>query len=216
MVCCPVVTAIWSATAKTPEGFFDKIYLNTKVAGARGQCAGIKATLEGVSTPRRSISVALISIGRRPNAQNLASSTRKFTSRGFIRIDRQQRTDDPTSLRSATSPANRCCAHKAAREAKVAVEAIAGEPAEFDSVAIPAVVFTDPEIAWCGLTETQAKAEGRERSASRSPGPRPVGAQTLGRTGLTKLIYDPETERVLGVASSASGAGELIAEGARR
>ena len=105
-------------------------------------------------------------------------------------------------------------AHKATHEGKVAVEAIAGEPAAFDSRAIPAVVFTDPEIAWCGLTETEAQRQQREVKVVRFPWAASGRAATLGRTeGLTKLVTEPETERVLGVGIVGSGAGELIAEG---
>lgn len=105
-------------------------------------------------------------------------------------------------------------AHKATREAKVAVETILGEPAEFDNVAIPAVVFTDPEVAWCGLTETQAKDQKRNVEVVRFPWAASGRAQTLGRAeGLTKLIVDPANQRILGVGIVGPGAGELIAEG---
>ena len=106
-------------------------------------------------------------------------------------------------------------AHKASKEAKVAAEVIAGEPAEFDSVAIPAVVFTDPEVAWCGLTETEAKAEGREVEVAKFPWAASGRALTLDRTeGLTKLIVEPGSERILGVGMVGPGAGDMIAEGA--
>lgn len=105
-------------------------------------------------------------------------------------------------------------AHKATREAKVAVEALLGEPAEFDNIAIPAVVFTDPELAWCGLTEAEAKTQGREVNVVRFPWAASGRAQTLARTeGLTKVIFDPESQRVLGVGIVGAGAGEMIAEG---
>ena len=105
-------------------------------------------------------------------------------------------------------------AHKAAREGKVAAEVVAGEPAEFDSRAIPAVVFTDPEVAWCGLTETQAEARIARSRCGASDGPRPAGRTRSDGEGLTKLIVDGRTERVLGVGVVGPGAGELIAEGA--
>ena len=105
-------------------------------------------------------------------------------------------------------------AHKASREARVAVEALAGEPAAFDVIAIPAGVFTDPEVACCGLTENEAKAAGRDVKIVRFPWAASGRAITLGRTdGLTKILFDPETERVLGVGIVGPGAGELIAEG---
>ena len=106
-------------------------------------------------------------------------------------------------------------AHRAMRQGKVAGEAIAGRPAEFDNVVVPAVVFTDPEVAWCGLTEHQAQAAGRAVKVARFPWAASGRAATLGRPdGLTKLVVDPETSRVLGVGIVGPGAGELIAEGA--
>jgi dihydrolipoamide dehydrogenase len=104
-------------------------------------------------------------------------------------------------------------AHKATREAKVAIETLAGEPAEFDNIAIPAVVFTDPELAWCGLTENEAKAAGIDVLVTKFPWAASGRAQTLGRTeGLTKLLLEPKTERILGVGIVGPGAGEMIAE----
>jgi dihydrolipoamide dehydrogenase len=105
-------------------------------------------------------------------------------------------------------------AHKASHEARTAVEAIAGHKAVFEPRTIPAVVFTDPELAWCGLTETQAKAEGRSVQIARFPWAASGRAMTLDRpAGVTKLIVDPESEQILGVGIAGSGAGELIAEG---
>ena len=124
------------------------------------------------------------------------------------------RAADPAILAVGDVAGEPMLAHKATREAKVAVEALAGEPAEFDNVAIPAVVFTDPEIAWCGLTETDAKAAGTEVQTVRFPWAASGRATTLGRTeGLTKLIFDPKTKQVLGVGIVGPGAGELIGEG---
>lgn len=106
-------------------------------------------------------------------------------------------------------------AHKASKEGKVAAEVIAGHPAEFDNIAIPAVIFTDPEIAWCGLSENAAKAENREVTIFRFPWAASGRALTLDRPeGMTKLVVDPKTERILGVGIVGAGAGELIAEGA--
>jgi dihydrolipoamide dehydrogenase len=130
-----------------------------------------------------------------------------------VKIDKNQRTADPKLLAIGDVAGEPMLAHKATREAKVAVETIAGEPAQFDNLAIPAVVFTDPELAWCGLTETEAKADNREVNVSRFPWAASGRAQTLSRTeGLTKLILEPKTERVLGVGIVGPGAGELIAE----
>ena len=105
-------------------------------------------------------------------------------------------------------------AHKATREAKVAIEVLAGEPAAFDNVAIPAVVFTDPEVAWCGITEAEAKSQKLDVKVTRFPWAASGRAQAIGRTeGLTKLIFDKSSQRVLGVGIVGPGAGELIAEG---
>ena len=128
-------------------------------------------------------------------------------------VDEQLRTTDPSILAIGDVVGEPMLAHKATREAKVAVEALAGEPAAFDNVAIPAVVFTDPEIAWCGVTESDAKAAGRDVNVVRFPWAASGRAQTLGRTeGLTKVIFDPQTQRVLGAGIVGPGAGELIAE----
>jgi dihydrolipoamide dehydrogenase len=124
------------------------------------------------------------------------------------------RTADPKILAIGDVAGEPMLAHKATREAKVAVETLLGEPAQFDNIAIPAVVFTDPEVAWCGLTETQAKEQGVEVNVVRFPWAASGRAQAIARTeGITKLIFEPKTDRVLGVGIVGAGAGELIAEG---
>jgi dihydrolipoamide dehydrogenase len=158
----------------------------------------------------------LVSIGRRPNSQNLGlENTRVQTdAKGFVMVDAQRRTADPSIFAIGDVAGEPMLAHKATREAKVVAETLAGEPAAFDNLAIPAVVFTDPEIAWCGMTETQAKAENRDIIVVRFPWGASGRAQSIGRTeGLTKLIIEPKTERVLGVGIVGAGAGELIGEG---
>jgi len=201
---------------KRLEGHFKAIHLNTKVASLTAKRAGIVAELqgEGVETPQ-TFDRVLISIGRRPNSRGLGLENTKaeVDDKGFIKVDRKQRTADPNILAIGDVAGEPMLAHKATREAKVAIEALLGEPAEFDCVAIPAVVFTDPELAWCGLTENQAKAENREVTVVRFPWAASGRAQSLARTeGLTKLIVDPETQRILGVGIVGAGAGELIAE----
>ena len=132
---------------------------------------------------------------------------------GFVECDKQQRTADARIFAIGDVAGEPMLAHKATHEAKVAVEVILGKPAEFDKLAIPAVVFTDPEIAWAGLTEEQAKREGRTYEAAIYPWAASGRAQALGRTeGLTKWLIDPETERVLGCGMVGPGAGELIGE----
>lgn len=198
------------------EGF-EAIYLDTKVTGLKAKDEGIEATLEGEGVePAQMFDRVLVSVGRRPNSGNLGLETTQveLTERGFIKIDKQQRTTDRNILAIGDVAGEPMLAHKATREAHVAVEALAGEPAEFDSIAIPAVVFTDPEVAWCGLTETEAKAAGRDVKVARFPWGASGRAVTLARTeGLTKLLFDPETERLLGMGIVGAGAGELIAEG---
>lgn len=202
---------------KRLANLFAAIHLNTKVESLTATKAGIVAKLQGEGVvPEQTFDRVLVSVGRRPNSRGIGLENTKveIDPKGFVKVDRQFRTSDPHLLAIGDLAGEPMLAHKASREAMVAVEALLGEPASFDNVAIPAVVFTDPEIAWCGLTETQAKAENREISVVRFPWAASGRAQTLGRTeGLTKLIFDPKTERVLGVGIVGVGAGELIAEG---
>ena len=202
---------------KRLDKLFTAIHVNTKVAGLKATEGGIVATLEGegVETPQ-TFDRVLVSVGRIPNGKGigLENTKAKVTDRGFIEVDPQRRTNDPKLMAIGDVAGEPMLAHKATREAKVAVEALLGEPAAFDNIAIPAVVFTDPEVAWCGLTETQAKQEGREVKVVRFPWAASGRAQSIARTdGLTKMLFDPETDRVLGVGIVGAGAGELIAEG---
>lgn len=202
--------------AKRLEGLFKAIHLNTKVASLTAKKTGIVAELqgEGVESPQ-TFDRVLISIGRRPNSRNLGLENTKVQvdEKGFVKVDKKQRTADPNILAIGDVAGEPMLAHKATREAKVAIEALVGEPAEFDNIAIPAVVFTDPELAWCGITEEQAKKEGRNVEVARFPWAASGRAQSLARTeGLTKMIIDPETQRVLGIGIVGAGAGELIAE----
>ena len=133
---------------------------------------------------------------------------------GFIQADAQLRTAEPTIHAIGDVVGQPMLAHKASHEGRTAVEVIAGHKVAFEPQAIPAVVFTDPEIAWCGLTEDEAKRAGRPVSIARFPWAASGRATTLGRDdGVTKLIIDPDTERILGVGIAGPGAGELIAEG---
>ena len=203
--------------AKRLKGIFAAIHLNTKVASLNPTRKGIVAEMEGDGVePQQTFDMVLVSIGRRPNSRGLGLENTKaeIDDHGFVVVDSKQRTADPSILAIGDVAGEPMLAHKATREAKVAVEVLAGEPAEFDNIAIPAVVFTDPEVAWCGVTETQAKDEGIDVKVTRFPWAASGRAQTLGRTeGLTKLLFDPETERILGMGIVGPGAGELIAEG---
>ena len=196
---------------------FQAIHLKTKVASLKATAGGIVAELEGEGVEStQTFDRVLISIGRRPNSRGcgLENTAAEIDDKGFIKIDRNQRTADPNILAIGDVAGEPMLAHKATREAKVAVETLLGQPAEFDNIAIPAVVFTDPELAWCGITESEAKAAGRNVTVVRFPWAASGRAQAISRTeGLTKLIIDPETERVLGVGIVGAGAGEMIAEG---
>lgn len=201
---------------KRLEQQFSKIYLNTKVDGLQATRGGIAVSLSGEGVePKQTFDRVLISIGRRPNSKGfgLEATGIAANEKGFIPVDGQRRTAVPHIFAIGDVAGEPMLAHKATREAKVAVEALLGKPAVFDSVAIPAVVFTDPEVAWCGLQEHEAKAQNREVKVVRYPWAASGRATTLGRNeGLTKLICDPETQRVLGVGIVGVGAGELIAE----
>ena len=199
------------------EKQFEKIWLSTEVLGMESRDEGIAVRMRGQNAPEEQVfDRVLVSVGRWPNSAGIGlEDTRVETDeKGFVRIDAQQRTDDPRIYAIGDVAGEPMLAHKASREAKVAVEAILGHKSQFDNAAIPAVVFTDPELAWCGLTETQARAEKRTVEVARFPWGASGRAQTIGRPeGLTKIIFDPETERVLGVGLVGAGAGELIAEG---
>ena len=194
---------------------FENLYLGTKVAGMTDRGAAIEVAFEGTKTGTESFDRVLVAIGRRPNSGGLGleNTGARIDEQGFIVTDERRYTDDPHLLAIGDVAGQPMLAHKAAHEGKLAVEVLAGEPAVFDKAAIPAVVFTDPEIAWAGLTEEQAKREGREFKVALYPWGASGRATAVGRTdGLTKMIVDPQTERILGVGIVGSGAGELIAE----
>ncbi len=203
--------------SKRLEKLFQSIMLNTTVAQMEDVKDGIKVNLEGdVEEPEQTFEKVLMSVGRKPNSSGLGleNTQVEIDQRGFIRVDEQRRTAEPTIYAIGDVAGEPMLAHKATHEGRVAAEAIAGHKVAYEPHAIPAVVFTDPEVAWCGLTETQAKEEERSIELVRFPWGASGRATTLGRNdGLTKLIIDPDTERILGVGIVGSGAGELIAEG---
>lgn len=196
--------------------FEDRIYLNTKVGSLGDRDDQVEVAYEGpgkFGTER--YDRVLVSVGRRANSRNLGleNTAVQTDERGFIVCDRQQRTADPHIWAIGDVAGEPMLAHKATHEAKTAVEVILGRPAEFDKIAIPAVVFTDPEIAWAGLTEEQAKREARSYEVALYPWAASGRAQALGRTeGFTKWLVDPATSRVLGCGIVGPGASELIAE----
>src|SRR5207245_3404215 len=158
----------------------------------------------------------LVAVGRRPNSgiPGLGRTRVRLDDRGFIIVDEQRRTHEHSIFAIGDVAGEPMLAHKASHEGRVAVEVIAGESVTFAPRAIPAVVFTDPELAWCGLTEAQAAKEGRQVTVAKFPWAASGRAITLDRTeGLTKLVLDPDNQQVLGVGLVGPGAGELIAEG---
>ena len=200
---------------KRLETRFEAIHLKTMVTALVDHKTEIEVIYDGQHAGTERFDRVLVAIGRRPNSQGLGLEKTgvELDKRGFVVIDRQQRTADPHILAIGDVAGEPMLAHKAAHEGKVAAEVLAGEPAEFDKRAIPAVVFTDPEIAWAGLTEDRAKRDKISVEVALYPWAASGRAQALGHTaGLTKLIIDPESERVLGAGLVGSGAGELIAE----
>jgi dihydrolipoamide dehydrogenase len=200
---------------KRLRALFADIMLNTRVEKVAEDAEGIRVTFGGSAGERR-VDRVLVAVGRRPNSRIPGLETTKVTvnTRGFIDTDARRRTGEPNIYAIGDVAGEPMLAHKASHEARVAVEAIAGHKAVFEPAAIPAVVFTDPELAWTGLTEAQAKAEGRDVEIAKFPWGAASRAITVDRPdGLTKLVLDPGTRRVLGVGVVGSGAGELIAEG---
>jgi dihydrolipoamide dehydrogenase len=192
------------------------IHLGTKVVELKPAGEKVEVRVEG---PEQNGTVAfdrvLVSIGRRPvtSGIGLENTKVKVNDRGFVVVDREQRTSDPHILAIGDVAGEPMLAHKASHEGKVAAEVLAGHPAAFEPAAIPAVVFTDPEIAWAGLTAEEAKKTGRAVDVAQYPWQASGRAIAIGRTdGLTKWLVDPASERVLGCGIVGSGAGELISE----
>ena len=203
---------------KKLEKLFESIQLNTTVASLKEEPSGIRATLKGQDgkTTEKVFDRVLMSVGRKPNSEiaGLEKTKVQVNQKGFIQVNEQLQTNDPYIYAIGDVVGEPMLAHKAQHEGRTAVEAIAGHKVAFEPNAIPAVVFTDPEIAWAGLTETQAEKENREVKIAKFPWAASGRAMTVDRTeGLTKLVIDPATERVLGVGIVGAGAGELIAEG---
>ena len=203
---------------KRLEKMFDGILLNTTVKSLKEESGGIRATFEGadVKEKEKVFEKVLVSVGRKPNSEidGLNKTKVKVGPKGFIQVNKQLQTDDPAIYAIGDVVGEPMLAHKASHEGRTAVEAIIGRKVAFEPHAIPAVVFTDPEIAWAGLTETQAKESGREITVAKFPWGASGRAITLDRPeGMTKLIIDPKTERILGVGIVGVGAGDLIAEG---
>ncbi len=203
--------------AKKVENIFASIRLNTQVTGIREVQEGLEVSVRSAEKEEKLIfEKVLIAIGRKPNSSGigLQSTSVEVGEKGFIKVNVERRTSVPHIFAIGDVAGQPMLAHKATHEGLVAAQVAAGRSASFEPQAIPAVVFTDPEIAWCGLTETEAKAQNRKINVSRFPWGASGRALTLDRTdGVTKLITDPETDQILGVAIVGSGAGELISEG---
>jgi dihydrolipoamide dehydrogenase len=195
---------------------FENIYLDTKVAKVEEVKDGIKAHLEGEAPVKDAVfEKVLVAVGRRPNTANCGLDKAGVElERGFIKTDQQRRTNVKHLFAIGDAAGEPMLAHKAAHEGKLAVEVITGEKeAIWDPRAIPAVVFTDPEIAWAGLTETEAKKQNREVRIGLFRWGFSGRATTVGRNdGLTKVLVDPQSDQILGVGLVGAGAGELIAE----
>jgi dihydrolipoamide dehydrogenase len=203
--------------ARFAQKAFKEVRVNTKVLKMATAGKQIKVTTQADKEQREELyDRVLVSVGRIPNCSDLglANTQAKNDDRGFIRTNEQQQTDDPHIYAIGDVTGGVLLAHRAAKQARVAVEAIVGEGSAFSDVIIPAVVYTDPEVAWCGLTETDAKHKGIAVQVAKFLWGASGRALTLDRSdGLTKLIIEPDTERVLGVGIVGAGAGDLISEG---
>ncbi len=207
-----------SFLAKRIERKFDKIMLNSKVLELKeaGNSIVVKIQSADGNISEQSYDYVLMSIGRRPETNGLGLENTKVTvnQRGWINVNEQLQTTDPNIYAIGDIVGEPMLAHKASHEGRVAVEAIAGHKVAFEPKAIPAVVFTDPEIAWAGLTENQAKEKNIKYEVAKFPWAASGRATTLDRSdGVTKLLIDPADQRILGVGICGPGAGELIAEG---
>ncbi|MGQ2966946.1 dihydrolipoyl dehydrogenase [Methylophilus sp.] len=202
---------------KRMEKRFESIMVSTKVAKLEAKADGIHVDFEGANAPKETqiYDRVLVSIGRRPNGKNIGAENAGVAvdDRGFIAVDKQMRTNVPHIFAIGDIVGQPMLAHKATHEAKVAAEVIAGHKVEFVATVIPSVAYTDPEIAWVGLTETEAKAKGIEIDKASFPWAASGRALSIARTeGATKLIFDKETHRVIGAGIVGINAGELLAE----
>jgi len=196
---------------------FKEIRVQTKVAKMATSGKQIKVAFEmDDQTKEEHYDRVLVAVGRTPNSQDLGLENTKVSldEKGFIKVNEKQQTNDPSIYAIGDIAGGVLLAHKATKEGRIAVEVITGEESKMSGTIIPAVVFTDPEVAWCGLTEAEAKEKGIEVKTSKFPWGASGRALSFDRPdGLTKLIVDQETERILGVGIVGHGAAELISEG---
>ncbi len=203
--------------ARKLEGIFDKILLNCAIKSMEEHADRVEVTFEGeAGETQQTFDRVLIAIGRQPHSRDigLENTAVKTDRRGFVIVDEQQRTAEPNVFAIGDVVGGVMLAHKAMYEGKIAADVIAGKPSAFDARAIPAVVYTNPQLAWCGLTEEEARRRGQSVKVSRFPWGASGRAVSMGVSkGLSKVIIDPESERILGVGIVGYQAGELIAEG---
>jgi len=201
--------------ARRCEKLFAAIHLKSKVTNLKESGSAIEASIEGQEA--QSFDRVLVAVGRRAVSDGLGLETTKvkFSERGVISVDERGRTADPYLYAVGDVTGDPMLAHRAMRQGKVAADVIAGRPSAFDNAAVPAVVFTDPEVAWCGVMEAEALRAGRAIKVAKFPWAASGRAATIGRSdGLTKLIVDAASRRVIGAGIVGPGAGELIAEAA--
>lgn len=201
--------------ARRLERRVEAVLLGTRVARLVAGPDACQVWLEGAVSGERSFDRVLVAVGRRPNSSGLGLKNTAVVvdDEGFIVVDAQRRTAEPAIYAIGDVAGGPMLAHKATHEGLVAAEAITGRSVTFEPAAIPAVVYTDPEVAWCGLTESEASARGQPVEVGRFPWAASGRALTLGRSdGLTKLLIDPDTHRILGGGIVGHGAGDLIAE----
>ena len=202
---------------KRIEKRYEAIMLKTKVTKLEARANGLLATFEGENAPKepQMYDMVLLAVGRRPNGKEIAADKAGVivNERGFIPVDQQQRTNVPHIFAIGDICGDPMLAHKATNEAKVAAEVIAGHKVAFDAMTIPSVAYTDPEIAWMGVTEAEAKAKGIPFEKASFPWAASGRALAMGRDdGVTKLLWDPTTKRIIGAGIVGVNAGELLAE----
>jgi dihydrolipoamide dehydrogenase len=199
------------------KGMFEAIHFNTTITSLKEDKNKVDVMLEGeVDKPNQTFDRVLIAIGRQPNTQDIGLETTRVNldEKGFVVVDEQQRTSDERIFAIGDVAGGPLLAHKAIREGKVAAEVLAGEPSAFDARAVPAVVYTDPQVAWCGLTEEQARNQNRSVRVERFPWKASGRAITMDASdGLTKLVVDPDTGRILGIGLAGRDVEGMIAEG---
>src|SRR5581483_5383227 len=198
------------------RGRYEQILLDTKVARVEALQEGLRVSFEGRNAPSPQVFArVLVAVGRVPNGKAIGADAAGIvvSDRGFIPVDKQMRTNVPHIFAIGDIASTPLLAHKAMHEAKVAAEVAAGHKSAFDARVIPSVAYTDPEIAWVGLTETQAQAQGTPFRKGAFPWVANGRSLSLGREeGFTKLLFDPDTHRVLGAGIVGTNAGDLISE----